>query len=38
MNQIVIIAIDLPTWALKEIDKIRQDFLWKGVKELMAIA
>lgn len=27
-------AIDLPAWALKAIDKIRRGFLWKGRKDV----
>jgi len=30
----VIMAIDLPPWALKAIDKIRRSFLWKGRREV----
>ena len=29
----VVMAIDLPPWALKAIDKIRRSFLWKGRRE-----
>jgi hypothetical protein len=29
-----VMAIDLPSWALKAIDKIRRGFLWKGRKEV----
>jgi hypothetical protein len=24
------LAVDLPTWALKAVDKIRRGFLWRG--------
>ena len=27
-------AVDLPTWALKSIDKIRRGFLWRGRKDV----
>lgn len=27
-------AVDLPPWAIKEIDKIRRRFLWRGRKDL----
>jgi hypothetical protein len=27
-------AVDLPPWAIKEIDKIRRRFLWTGRKEI----
>jgi hypothetical protein len=30
----LVMAMDLPPWALKAIDKIRKDFLWKGRKDV----
>lgn len=30
----LVMAIDLPAWALKAIDKIRRGFLWKGRKDV----
>jgi hypothetical protein len=31
-------ALDLPPWALKAIDKIRRGFLWKGRKDVEGTA
>jgi hypothetical protein len=30
---VMVMAMDLPLWALKAIDKIRSNFLWRGQKE-----
>jgi hypothetical protein len=31
----LVMAVDFPPWALKAIDKIRRDFLWKGRKDVI---